>query len=552
MYYIENVTINAENNGSCLLIQNSRVNFVIKNCTLYNSGYGTAPDYEAGIKLVNTTNGRILENDCSNNGAAGIYLHDSCENITISGNTVNYNYYYGICLNNKCNKNNISGNNAYDNYYHGIYLNGSCSENTVSGNFANDNRYFGIALLFNSSNNIISGNTANGNGNYGILISSYSDNNSISENTASYNDYYGIRVSWYSDNTTITENRLWDNDRYDVYLIGCTKARLRDNEMDHNGLGIYGSPEGLRSHDIDTSNKLYYFRPIYYLIDETGLDFSDIAYSTFIGQIFLVNCSYSTISGIHISDTSNAISLYYSSQNTIRNNYIDYNQNGVYLRNSWANNIKDNNMYNNENGIYLDYLCTANNISENEITYNEIGILLEDNCTDNTISANIIEDNSDFGIQLDMYCDNNDIVGNILRDNIRGLYLWGSSYNTIYLNIFDNQYNAYNDGIYNQWDNGIQGNYWNDYRGYDFNMDGIGDVPHEVPAPGGRESFDRYPLISYVQKPSIPFGGPYLIVMVIAFVSFVVVFKRNRANIYFPRASLVNRLVQAKRKIIRF
>ncbi|MFX1503218.1 MAG: hypothetical protein ACFFDH_19815, partial [Promethearchaeota archaeon] len=34
-YIIENVTINGENSGDCILIMNSNVNFIIQNCTVF-------------------------------------------------------------------------------------------------------------------------------------------------------------------------------------------------------------------------------------------------------------------------------------------------------------------------------------------------------------------------------------------------------------------------------------------------------------------------------------------------------------------------------------
>ena len=58
-YVIENVTIDASSSptGSGILIENSKQNyFIIRNCTIFNAG--------TGIKLENSTNGRLTENNC--------------------------------------------------------------------------------------------------------------------------------------------------------------------------------------------------------------------------------------------------------------------------------------------------------------------------------------------------------------------------------------------------------------------------------------------------------------------------------------------------------
>jgi len=94
-YIIEDLEIDVEGSGNCILIENSDVYFKIENCTVYNSG----PSYHnAGIRLSNVNNSLIISNNCSSN-------------------------YYGIYLL-ECNNNTISGNNATNNG-RGIYLSGS-------------------------------------------------------------------------------------------------------------------------------------------------------------------------------------------------------------------------------------------------------------------------------------------------------------------------------------------------------------------------------------------------------------------------------------------
>ncbi|MBN1803313.1 MAG: right-handed parallel beta-helix repeat-containing protein, partial [Candidatus Lokiarchaeota archaeon] len=84
-YIIENLTINGNRLGSCIEIRNSNAYFVIRNCTLFNSSSGSYPYFDAGICLYNTSNGRIINNNCSGNYGNGITLYEYSSNNTISG-----------------------------------------------------------------------------------------------------------------------------------------------------------------------------------------------------------------------------------------------------------------------------------------------------------------------------------------------------------------------------------------------------------------------------------------------------------------------------------
>ena len=117
-YTIENVTIDAitSTTGNGIFINNSKNDyFIIRNVTVYNAGSGAY----AGIKLQNTNNGTLLNNNCSNNRSIGILLFNS-DNNTISGNIVTENNYYGIHLYSS-DHNDIVNNTANNN---GIRLDG--------------------------------------------------------------------------------------------------------------------------------------------------------------------------------------------------------------------------------------------------------------------------------------------------------------------------------------------------------------------------------------------------------------------------------------------
>ncbi len=151
-YIIENLIIDAGGYGSCILIENSDVFFIIEGCTVSNSGID---EENAGIKLSNVQNSLLIKNNCFRNGAQGIYLEYSDHN-TISENIVYHNYDGGITLR-YSNYNKILGNTANSHDVDGIYLYYS-NNNMILRNIANENFNKGIRLS-HSNNNIVFGNT---------------------------------------------------------------------------------------------------------------------------------------------------------------------------------------------------------------------------------------------------------------------------------------------------------------------------------------------------------------------------------------------------------
>ncbi len=145
-YLIEFIKINGQNSGSCLTIRFSQVYFSLVNCTFYNSG--NINDNDAGIKLINITNGRLhLVNSSFNNGH-GILL-EFCEYINITNSTINNNTLNGILLID-CSYVNIldNTNTINSNSDSGIYLlrshNNEISDNTI--------RYNSVGINLDESN----------------------------------------------------------------------------------------------------------------------------------------------------------------------------------------------------------------------------------------------------------------------------------------------------------------------------------------------------------------------------------------------------------------
>lgn len=122
-YKIENIIIDGQGSGSCIYIRNSTKYFIIRNCTLYNSGSDL--DEDGGIKLELVENGKLIDNNCSYNNANGIFLINS-DNNNLSGNIVNNNTVNGVKLE-ESSYNTILGNKTNYNY-DGIHLNSKSEE----------------------------------------------------------------------------------------------------------------------------------------------------------------------------------------------------------------------------------------------------------------------------------------------------------------------------------------------------------------------------------------------------------------------------------------
>jgi parallel beta-helix repeat protein len=104
--------------------------------------------------------------------------------------------------------------------------------------------------------------------------------------------------------------------------------------------------------------------------------------------------------------------------------------------------------------------------------------------------------------------------------NGSGIYMQSArnvriTYNDIYLNAFAgivvwnvtslcqvNRNNIRNNAVHEAWDNGVtmtwddgsRGNYWGNYTGFDYNNDGIGDIPYTLDGP--KKSKDYFPLMN--------------------------------------------------------
>jgi parallel beta-helix repeat protein len=143
---------------------------------------------------------------------------------------------------------------------------------------------------------------------------------------------------------------------------------LSGNLMNYCGIFLEGSLVEMASHSIDNTN-LVNNKPVYYYTNQIGLGASSF---TDAGQIILIDCNNSIISGLNLSNGTTGIHLGYSNNNTLSGNIINNNAYGILL---------DSNSKNNK--IFL------NNFTNNEIDAEDNGL---NNLWDNGVIGNYWDD----------------------------------------------------------------------------------------------------------------------------------------------------------------
>jgi parallel beta-helix repeat protein len=493
-YVIENVTIDAtgSDRGYGILVNNSiNERFIIRNCIIVNARHSF---FDSGIKLENTNNGTLINNNCSEN-YQGIYLTNAVGN-NITENIVNSNNINGIYLDGNCHDNIVTENTVSYNIHYGIQLVGDCDHNNITLNTVTKSGEYGI--FFNSfggssDNNIIFNNTAKENDKYGIFLRYDNYDNVIFNNTASENTEYGICLQTCHD-VSVYGNIIQNNKR-GILLQGCDNGNVNHNTINNNEIGIYlyfnSDGNQIKNNTIDqnelgialyqsdmnniTGNSLIGNSRCIIEIYSNGniIKYNDCSTPTLDAPIFINGAATGVgahnwtwveqqswfggglgtkespyvienlkISGFGISNL-NCIDIVNSNAYLIIRGCQIFNAgSGISFQGVNHTLIIENNCSNNRyNGIYLGEGSCYNNITYNTCYESNSGIDLYLNSNYNRIINNTLTYNED-GIYMEANCNHTIILGNTANNNTNtGIHMYQSNHNTITDNIASFNYN---------------------------------------------------------------------------------------------------------------
>ncbi|MBN1802992.1 MAG: right-handed parallel beta-helix repeat-containing protein [Candidatus Lokiarchaeota archaeon] len=463
-YIIENVSIDAGGSGSGIIILNSNVHFIIRNCSIYNTGINLQ---DAAIKLINVNNSKIIDNYFLDIDGHGIWLKDYCTNNTISDNDLletgssSYNYMRnGIYLYNHSNNNTIAGNYLYRVGYlsdqSGIQLENHCNFNKIKSNIIDRGRENGIFIVNDSISNQINNNTLflnelhgiyfrnncsynnitnnqiYNNGGNGIFVEDNCDNYTIFNNTIDYNNI-GIELGYTPcDNFLIYNNTFNENSEYGIHTYYSTNIQLWDNKFYNCGVVVQSDNiTQYQSYSIPTSNTVN-GKKVYYCLEQSNMNSSDFPDA---GQIILIDSSDINLTdldftycstGIYIRNTRFKPDLpcYYILSNITLQGNIE----GIHIGNINYVNISDIIAIGNQEGIYMED-CFDIKISNINLTGNINGISSWRNDHINFLNITAIRNYN--GIELH-YSHINNVINCTLNDNTNsGLWMSGCQGNSI-------------------------------------------------------------------------------------------------------------------------
>ena len=293
----------------------------------------------------------------------------------------------------------------------------------------------------------------------GVSISGFT----VSNNSWPHWDSAGIRVC--SNNNIIYGNIITETENKAIYIVDSSNNSIVENIVrDNLEMGILltdGTFNNVIIKNIIVDNSY-------------GISINGICNKVINNKI-----ENNGWAGVTISDNNNYVS----------GNIISNHEHGIKINEGSNNTISGNNVSNHDIGIFI-YPGTGNIISGNNILNNDVGIDLYKSSNNTIIENNIV--NNRVGLDAAEWLD------------------WETRDNKIYHNNFNNwNYNAYDyfNEWYSTWDDGYPsgGNYWDDYRGFDIDGDGIGGAEKRI----GSYIYDRYPLMRPYN-----YTGPFLIIRI--------------------------------------
>ena len=179
-----------------------------------------------------------------------------------------------------------------------------------------------------------------------------------------------------------------------------------------------------------------------------------------------------------ISFVRDALYIDVSHHAIFQKNRLHHSRYGTHYMNSYYNLWEDNDTWNNRGGLALMEVRDQT-IRNNRAWHNtDHGIMLR-TLQDATVENNWVIDNGRGLFVYDVEYTN--LLGNVVASNRTGVHLSGSVRNKVDGNDFvGNQLQIKYAGTRDHEWGGEKGNYWSNYRGWDRNGDGRGDIPYEA------------------------------------------------------------------------
>lgn len=243
--------------------------------------------------------------------------------------------------------------------------------------------------------------------------------------------------------------------------IAASGARIEGNQLSDSLFGIY-----LQSaqHAVIRENRI------------TGL--AERAPGDRGDGIHLFDARHNRIEANQIADVRDGIYLNASPFNELKGNHVTRARYGLHYMYSDDNTFSQNRFTRTEAGsavMFSRRIVLRDNLFAGNRGYRAYGLLIKD-CEDSAVESNTLLGNR-VGLFMDgavgLRVSGNHLAGNDLAIELRG----SSEANSFVANTVAGNETAVSlptGRSENQWD----GNYWSDYRGYDLDGDGRGDVPH--------------------------------------------------------------------------